>query len=866
MKLEKYLLPGWSAQSLSSKNFFRALSYLETLQSDLINILVTEHFPPKLMGLIWQEYKKHDLQNNALDIKSFSHLLKDAHQESSPLYEFIYYYSSRLILLYFLQLRLLKILHQKLDLHETMRELFSPPLALNKIFAKGTSRELKAKSLENNQYSWYRPSEIRLPQVYMLYNLSTDLSFPETLKLLHKLQRQKKPTHHSHAMSHLGMGLLINCLQVNLPKWHKNQMQTSETQHDDLRIHSALYSGDYLEELGVSYWLAQENNKTFSWDELICPHFTSGKEALAPFEFHFHELQQLQLLAEIHHHYSTPLLEFITTIYQQWQNNISSIHQADLLEEQDGITSKCYDQIILSALDLGKNNTHHILLQKIHQALTQLKDDRFLLVMSNQNFYLPSQSEKVANIFKFISPICTIDLTGIESKGETPNYIYIFRKKHGAETSYGQTCTSFTFRFTGQMTSFQNFCAVAEEINNFFQKFLHTAPAIFQSCPEPGTFSLDYFHSPIVNGVQIYSSDNSKQYITHPNFFKNLLKNTMPLTYYFDINHIDPKEIKNSPPQFSVDQFLPLNKSQAPGSWNNEDYLLILNLSDPYSPCAHLSSLEMIESKIQELGQSEYLYYRIRPLSKRLNINLFKTYVESKIGQQVLGITVANNKNQVRSKINTFLVPSFVLKSDDHGHKSASLDFSDVLKFIETFKSSIPNISNFTQQMLELSEFKKHTDLLLKKAEREAGNWKDFDFNTKDIITELNSMPLNDLYPNNNELNVTFHTHVDVLKKTIINQHEINIDSFWASLSLKSNNSPQVSIKGTPSQMVFLDFLLKKVPKMNALDILTLIKIPSASDCTKLIQLKSKQVDMLKSVQNDIHSLTEKLIHFGINQ
>lgn len=858
LKLEKYLHPGWNAQSLSSKNFFRALSYLETLQQDLIQILVTENFPPKHIGLIWQEYKKQDHGSHELDIKNFAILLKNANNENSSLYNFVYYYSARLIMLYFLQLRLLKKLHLELNTQEIARDLFSPPLALSKIFAKGTKRELKAKSLEHNQYSWYRPAELRLPQIYMLYNLSIELSFPETLKLLIRLQKEQNNSKYSHAMSHLGMGLLLNCIQVNLPKWQSSQQSTTHVQYDELHIHSTLYTGDYLEELGVSYWLAQENNKTFSWDELICPHFTvPSKDHLEVFDYYFHELQQLHLLSEIHKHYKAPLLEFISKIFQQWKNNIYNSHQRNLLENDEENISRQYDQVILSALDLGKGNSFHQLIQKINQTLSFIKDDGYILIISNQNIFLPSQSEKVSSLFKSLSPVCTIDLSRLEGKGETGNFFYVFKKRHGAELSYSSTQAHYTLRFSGILSSFHNFCSIPEEINNFFQKFLTTPPSIYQSITNNGSIQFDYFHSPIVNGIQIYSSDQDGQQITHPQFFKNLLKNTMPLNYFFEVSYIDPKDKITSPPTFSMDQLLPF-KDPSFDSKNSfdQDYILLFDSTDHFSPKTTLAHIKDLRSTIDNFGICDFYYYKLRPLSNRVNISVFKYYLESKVGQQILGITTTNNKNQIRSKINTFLVPTFILNITNSNMSHLSVEALLNINIDET---------NFSSILEHSIKTKENINAQIDRTKFEIGNWKEFNFNTEDIVDALKHMEIYPIYPSNHEFHVSFSNHKKNLNSAVINHHEVSLDSFWGQLHLKSNNNLVATIKAVSPQIIFLDYLLKNAPEMTAAEILTKISIPCSSDCTKLIQLKSKTLDILNETQSKISEVIDRCILFGIN-
>lgn len=867
----QHLTPGWSGQSLCSKNYFKALNFLQILQKDLIVTLKNEVFPPKHQKLIYKEYQQYH-STSALPhvaLEDFNRELKIIGEHNANLNGFANYYSARLIMQYFLQLRLLRTIYQKLQLTENIKELLSPPLALNKLFAKSTSKELKARCLETNQYSWYRPAEVRLPQVTMLFNIANLLTFPETLKILHALQKQQDKSEHSHALSHLGLGLLINCLQVNLPKWHKNQPSSASFSHQPMSIESSLYLGDFLEELSVSHWIAQENNSHFKWDEILCPHFAAFDLELSPFEFFYNELQQLQLLCDIHPNYDLPLLEFISHVFQRWQKNIYTEQQQTefFLGDTPVSTNAYFDRVILSHLRGQKNNTHHGLIQKIQNSLHHLREDGYLIILTNQNLYLPSQSQKILNIFKTLTPISTLDLLQVKGKGEAPDYVYVLRKKVGSEINSTSSCINSTFRFAGNLQSFQNFCYIPSELNNFFERFLKQTPTIFQNNAQShgNVIHFDFFQSPIINGIQVYSNENDSQQITHPQFLKKLLLNTMPLNYYFSITHLDAKELTESKPIWSHEQKLPLPTEMEDHRDQHNSLILILDLKEVHRPNIELISSKLLLEKIQELGLSECSYYQLTSKFKSVNIDLFTLFINSKIGKQIAGISLIGNKNQVRSKINSLLVPTLILENSFTLVSNKVRDIKDLKMTLDQVNFDTINLADLTELLQELALHQAHLDTTIQKTKVELAHWKEIDFNTPNIRKKLLEMELIPLYPNNQEINIEFNCHHNYLKDLIVEKHEMHFDSILSKICLISNNNAQVTLSGNSALIIFIHYLLKQLPKMKILDILTKIKVPSAIDCTHLLQIKRNELQTLEQLLSLIQVNIEKLIHKGIN-
>ena len=88
-----------------------------------------------------------------------------------------------------------------------------------------------------------------------------------------------------------------------------------------------------------------------------------------------------------------------------------------------------YNRVLLNITDLPKKNPHHYLIQKIFSENETLKRSGYLFVSTNQNLFVPSQSERVEQLLETLKLEAIFNFEGIKGKGEVPNFIYIFFRK-----------------------------------------------------------------------------------------------------------------------------------------------------------------------------------------------------------------------------------------------------------------------------------------------------------------------------------------------------------------------------------------------------------------------------------------------------
>lgn len=130
-----------------------------------------------------------------------------------------------------------------------------------------------------------------------------------------------------------------------------------------------------------------------------------------------------------------------------------------------------------------------------------------------------------------------------------------------------------------------------------------------------------------------------------------------------------------SPPDWSMEQKLPITPSTEQTPTDCEECILILDLKEIHMPRISLTNKVNLQDEIQQNGISECYYYQLNSKFKQLNFNLFEIFLGSKIGQQIAGISLVGNKHQVRSKINALLLPSFIISS--HLPKPNTTDISN---------------------------------------------------------------------------------------------------------------------------------------------------------------------------------------------
>ncbi|MCO4754706.1 MAG: hypothetical protein KC478_09485, partial [Bacteriovoracaceae bacterium] len=310
--LKKYFIPGWKGESLISKDVKKFNELLDHFYLDAkANLLKRNNFNRKLRISIYEEFIAYAEFKTCIcaemdDYTVFWNEIDNPDSKYKELLdEFINIFSFRVAVIYILKIRFISVLIEKTSINSDIKKLLYPNSFLTSVFQKGGSNELKSKALEQNIYSWYRPSESSQCFLEDLQKASFNLNVTEIMKniALKSEDLLKKTTYYSHALSHRNFGLFLNSLLINFPLWLNTQSNRPfnglKTNTQDMEVISCKFGGDYLESLSLSHWLAQDANKKEKWDQILCPDFKRNDFEAGQYWKIVNELQFLTFLAQI---------------------------------------------------------------------------------------------------------------------------------------------------------------------------------------------------------------------------------------------------------------------------------------------------------------------------------------------------------------------------------------------------------------------------------------------------------------------------------------------------------------------------------------------------------------------------------------
>jgi len=945
-KINPYIMPFWQGKSLPSKKIFQIYNVLKILLGELEQDLLEKKLTSRMYQYLYHDFFIYceSLQivlHDVSDVKSFQ-LAMEKKPLSKEFKDFFQIYSAKVIMLYFLQLRIIKSIEKKIDFTYQKKDLISPPLLFAKFFPLSSQRELQSPAFSVHSYSWYRPPEKHVDLLEQLFQLSHQLNFQECMRIFNQLTKtesesesesesvqykeyallknqfnlsplqitinknhpsekklSKKKTSFSHSLSHLGTGLLLNQLQLNFPLWSKQSSGNyqgkfaTNTQTKYLGkiplCKSTLYLGDCLNELAMSHWLAQENNKDFTWTTLLCPQFDKPIDNFKSYESISQELHFLALIIDLQDHYSTPVLDFLPTIYKSLKESSKrehgpqkSLFELDEFQEEGKAT---YDQIVLGLLETPKNNGHYFLSQKIMQSLEYLKDDGYIYVFSTQNLFLPSQREKVEILLKKIKVQAIFNFEDLRGKGNLPHFLYVLSKNTISQqedhTHSNTISTCATFRFSGELNSFQYFSLISETLQHFFKKFLNQVPTIYQTNPHP-QFQMEFFTDAIINGTLIHSSASQGNQITHPSFFKKMMKNCLPFDFFFDAQSVESKSLINELENQVHDKQTSLLFEEN----NLNDYkngvVLVFDLRIKDSPKLELIPTALMKAKAYEYGVIECLYFILRMKQPHINYNILKSYFESPLGLQVIQLSLKGNYSQLKSKLSTLLIPTcikdqvtmppnwsikhhYLSMSEEHFAQKSNLEQIELgLSQLEKDMESI-NTAQIGTLLSQLCLFQSTLKNNLKRYLWEKEHLKEFDFNTPFIHEKFKDMVLSPIYPSHPDIKIEFEVSDLSLLNTQLSHHKCKLDLFRGEIELYNKDMKLITIYTSTYLIVFLNFLLKQIPMMSIKNLLNTLNIPSNENISRILALKEEQVKYWSQWENKSLKYIDKAFTQFIN-
>jgi hypothetical protein len=861
-------VPGWKGDSLQSKTVMKFDRLLIIIQQDVKNELFkTKDFPKSIKQGLYNEFLSF-AENAGLHFEGLEDLSRFWQSidplrlaEDQALQDFVDIYANRVATITFFKLRFISSLLDSCGIALTDKALLYPTSFLSQIFKTGSQTELKCRALESNLYSWYRPHEGMKEVMKELLQVSQELNITEITK---NVSLKTQPTQdqqkiYSHALSHVGFGLFLNSLQVNLPLW----LETIEAREvpqgslDQERVISCKYAGDYLESLSLSHWLAQENNRHFRWNEILCPDFKGREFFSGTFTKICNELQFLTFLAQKSKTQGEPAITYICRIMgDHFKNRKNSHTRASLLLEDNPFYTSTYDRVMLNLCHFPKNNPQHFLMTQILDQVQFLKPDGYLFVVSSKKLFVPSLSDRLAPVLNELKTEAIFDLDQIKGKGELGSYIYVFRKKRGNEEDK-QLCSYF--RISANLESFQQFSKVTEHLRTFYLSNLDEAPTMSR-LDFPDTFEIEYFQEAIVNGLLIHSTNEDSGSITHPSYFKGLLENCVPLEKLFEIRSLSHQENNSQENSLNL------------GLKRDLNYFLVVDFRQP-NVALELHPMEIYRSIFSDYGQARCSYFQLMPKIQGINPNILRNYFKTTVGQQVAHLTFTGGPSMVKGSLSKFMVPKFFMETEtlpDHlrlGLKTLDVTENELLESSpETVLKTFNHIDQITRDLFpryaceilsRFSQLERTLESLIWKMDDGRYGQK-ISFNNPVIEAKLVQRPTRLLYPGNEDVFVEIvaagpnDLHLSLTQTQLQISHEGDLKLY--SLDLMSEDQTIVRLHSDEIMLLFIQYILNEARGVSLSKLLRAIHLPALSDLKEVID----STQNFKSIYQDLLNRTQK--------
>jgi hypothetical protein len=883
-----YFIQGWTGESLNSKSTSVFVKILNKIQGEVKASLFKSNvqMTRKFKRLVFDEFLDYAQMKelNEIDLNDPQVFWDEIRNKTGPHYKsfqlFFEYYSLKVAFIYLAKLRFIKGVCSKLRTEFNQRVVIYPNSFLVGVFAKGSRYELNSKATQANAFSWYTPSLDLAQFIIKNEDIFDQVSVSELIKNYDiKADRYLEMNTYSHSLSHKNYGLFLNLLMINLPIWLNNRNSkldqgVSKLSRESLDLIAVKFSGDNLFSHSHSHWLAQENNKHFRWDQVLCSHFEEEKQNECSFSKISNELIFLSFLLKISEHYHEDFREFITSVINGYQSGLKSSnhYQESLFPMEAG--NETYNRIVLNLNSFPKNNAQHYLINRISSQYGNLKAGGTLFAVSNKKLFVPSQKDKVKSLLQKFKVQAIIQLDELKGKGEVGQYIYVLTKRAAGEQKIDKESTP-VFRVTGDLASFQEFQHVIALFEDFFEKHFFDTPAMYQNTNDQA-ITLEYFIEAIADGQLIHSSSRDNSKVTHPQYFQKLLKSCYSLSYFFDLENINFEYQVNNNDEF--------NLMLSDNYYTSAPLVLIVDRRTKIKTKLEIIPTSALEAKAFEYGRSLCHYYGLTPKWPGLSIDSIIDYFNSPVGEQIIDLTFNDNQKKIKSTVSKVLIPNaYLMQSEVPLHLASALELfklssKDLLNMIPShiekrFDQSIP----FIGEMLEkhpgvilnlLSGFKRQVESALQSFEMNHFKDHSVNFNNPMIKSPLLMSKTYPIIPENDEIYIEFEGQSQLsslhagLQKTKIVQNPENPELL--SLEIFSTNGKVLSMHSHKYLIYFVDFILSNAVSAPINMILKGVKVPSLNDLQRIIHSYKSLKNTLEDISKQIPTVQNQFINKAI--
>ena len=887
----EFFIPGWKGEGLITASAIVIKNSISNLSIDAQALFKKTCSTSKSMKLqtyneflYFAEYAKLDTSLLTQHQDFWMHVQDDTSPLKKAIDDFLKIHCFRAVAIYLFRIKFIMDLAKEHRLNVTEDVLMNPLSFLGKIFVKDSSTELMCDSLQINQYSWYRPTNEYKDSLLKLKDAFEGVTLTELIKIISTPKDDKiySIRNYSHSLSHSSFGLLVNELLIKFPTWlkpeNKKKMFSSEKLCVLPKTINTRFAGNHVSSMALSHWLAQDNNiKISQWNNLICPEFEGLEFIDGQFLKICQELQFLSFLTKIASEHRYEIIPFICKIMREKYKNSpdDGLAQPSFfnLGEIPSSNEATYNRIVLNLTELPKTNPHHFLIQQIQAQKAFMKKDAIVYVFTNQKLFVPSHSDRVEQLLKDFKVEASLNMEELKGKGEIAHYAYVLTRRTSEPTlnkhlfevnrKVKESCLSFEFR--GNLTRFNKFNGLVEELQSFIKNKNPITTPIFVNEIEKDIFF--EFHTDAIMDGKLVSSVASKDagHLPHPSFFKNLTKSSTSLDTFFNIELIAHDDF-NAEKQSLSASLLGLKF----GPERQYPLLLIVNQNDPMDVKIELSPIDAYRGKLNQYGTAFYYYFGLIPKHPAINLNVFREYFSSMLGHQIIQLQLSDGPAKLKAKLRSLLVPNFFastqfmpanLKTQFNFLDLDSNDLRNIhpdelrAKFSAVKNQVAQHSSVYPWHLLSLvSHFKLQVKSLVE--ELEDGKPQTYNFSNALIANELVKLKSYAIYPKNDDVYVEYKIKNNQELQLPLTNLSIKHTDETSVLVFKHQEKEIIHLHSTSVMIHFIKFILQTANGIKVADILLNLKVPTINDLLET----TKSFENLKTTQTALLKESEELI------
>ncbi len=916
---KNFVLPDWKGYSLPSKDGMALLRLIELFKEDAEKQFGGARFTKSLERSVYSDFLEFAFETSAdfSGINSYEDLLYQFRlKENSPFSEELENFKNELFhrvsVMFILKIRFMVLLSKTLDLSLSKINLQNPNSFFMHIFRPGSSSGIDSAALKKNRYSWFQPrcfNDLDNSELEEVMEIFHSIPLTEIYKIcnINDLFSDGKKEEHCHSLSHESFGNFLIQILTLLPEWLQSQkplkmsnVTTLLNNRSEILL-KTLFTGDNLESLSLSHWLAQEKVSLKDKKYILYPDFKVKDNDQASFMNLCFELLFLGLLTEISERSNLNPVQLISNSYKKCKSKTPIQNRYEQVSLFESSKASEYDRIVLNLKKFPKKNPHHFLLNKITDTAKKLDQGGYLFVFSNQKLFLPSMAKKIEDLLSTYRLDAVFTFDGVKGRGELPPYLYVIskrserekkalmlpegfikedsplditqifggnEKKESSNSEKKYPCLSF--RVSGTLTTFSKFNIITKAFKDFvLNKDRGSTPAFQKELDQD--FSFEFYKDAICNGRLIYTSTKDRTKITHPSYFKNLMRSCLPLGDFFHIENLDSG---NNQKEGFTNDLLGIKYTI------EESYPWILLVDYRTKGVCRLEFINSVhyQARIESHGKALCSYFGVSPKIRGLNINQFNHFFNNDIGMQTIQLGINGTYSKLKGKIESLLIPKFFseinyipkhlesslrilnLNKEDLKSKDISSlynDFEDMLPYFSSTAKKYPwhiysllvyfeNLINDFSNELKINQ--KSGDI----------------FEIPSIIEKVLKLKSSPIYPQNDDVFIKFHiTNAAQLNcsltSTKVASHQTGGKEL-AGISFYSQEDEILTLFSKPTMTNFIKFLSTHLEGRNISDILQYTSIPSLDDLESIVQNYQEQALKLTELKERIKTHSKSII------